>query len=74
MKDPRDNFPLPGIPGSQYGCGCLLPTSGVVLVLLTIALIWALGTKTQGWTPLWFLVTPLVAGIFALFVRIRWGK
>ena len=74
MNDPRDEFPFPQPASARYGCGCVLPTSGAVLVFLTIALTWTLRTHTQGWTPLWLLVIALVLGIFALFVRIYAGR
>lgn len=70
MKDPRDDFPFLNNASSGWGCGCMLPSSGVLLVVLTIALAWTLRTHTEGWTPLWLLVIALVVAIVVLFVRI----
>lgn len=63
----------PPRPGG-FGCGCILPASGTILLVLTVVLAWAIARSTDGWSPLWLLLIPLVAGMVALFVRIRWSR
>lgn len=70
MNDPRNDFPFLNNAGSGWGCGCMLPSSGMVLLVLTIALGWTLRTHTEGWTPPWLLVIALAVAMVVLFVRI----
>ena len=55
----------------QLGCGCTLPGTGLVLLALTSILAALIATRTEGFSPLWLTLIPLILGILALFVRVR---
>ena len=71
MDDGADGEELPGDPRlTQLGCGCTLPFSGLILVSLTSLLAVLVASRTDGLSPLWLVLFPLVLGIVALFVRV----